>query len=328
MSPRMLRATLLFDQGRIIEAEVEIRAALSEGDDSSYVHALLGLCLVKARLVEDARRELEVALARQPDNAYNHYAMSFVDTAALVRNDFLFRRRAVLDSRAARSSLQSALRAVELAPENERYLVRLAEVYQSQQRWKESVAPAEAALRLSPGDCSAAVHLAEALIRLRCPREARAVLHRALEMNPGESLAHAGMGWALLRVGYHRRAEQFFNEALRIHADSEWAQEGPLKCAKYNYRLHRWLCGIKRWFNNQKWFVAAPAGLALAAVVFAFFSAYFLWADPLLRRHFGNSGFAMFTLAWVFAGSLLIFFHNEIFLWLARRHVAAQTSVG
>jgi tetratricopeptide (TPR) repeat protein len=324
----MQHATLLFDRGRFIEAEAEIRMSLAEGDDSSYAHALLGLCLAKARLVDEARQEMEAALTRDPADAYNHYAMSFVETAALSRDDFLGRRRAVLATRTVRGSLQSARRAVELEPGNELYLVRLAEVFQTQQRWQESTEPAKAALRLSPENCSAAIALAEALTHLRQPQEARAVLHRTLELNPAAALAHAGMGWALLRAGDHQRAEQFFNEALRMHADSEWAQEGALECAKHNYRLHQWLCGFKRWFEKQNRLVAVAAGLMLAAAVFGFFSAYFIWADPFLRKHLGNRGFALFTLAWLVGGGLLVFFHNEIFLWLARRHMAAQTTVG
>src|SRR5690349_12719938 len=130
MSPRMLRATFLFDQGRFIEAEAEIRAAISDGDRSSYPHALLGLCLAKARLIDDARRELSAALEIAPNEPYNHYAMSFVEAATLIGQDIFGRRRRVLDPKAMRGSLQSAMRAVELAPMEPRYLVRLAEVFQ------------------------------------------------------------------------------------------------------------------------------------------------------------------------------------------------------
>jgi Flp pilus assembly protein TadD len=324
----MQRANFLFDQGRFIEAEAEIRAALSEEDRSSYAHALLGLCLAKARLVDDARRELKTALEIDPNEAYNHYAMSFVESAALTSQDIFGRRRRVLDVKAARNSLQSAMQAVELAPLEERYLVRLAEVFQAQQRWAESMEPARAALRLSPANCSAAVTLAEALIRLRRPQEAREVLHRTLEINPATALAHAGMGWALLRVGDHARAEQFFNEALRMHANSTWAQEGALECAKQHYRFHRWICGIKRWFKNKNLFVAVGAGLCLAAAFFGLISAYFAWADPFLRKYLGNQGFAILTLVLLFGTCIPIFFHDEIFLWIVRRHAAAQTSVG
>jgi len=324
----MQRAMLLFDRGHFIEAEREIRASLQEGDDSAYAHALLGLCLAKARLLDDARAELAAALARDPNDAFNHYALSFVEEVALSRDDFLGRRRLVLDVKASRGSLQGARRAVELAPEEERYWVRLAEVLQMQQRWQESIEPAEAALRLSPHNCPTAIALAEALIRLRRSQEARAVLHRALEQNPAASAAHAGMGWALLRAGDHQRAEEFFNEALRIHANSEWAQHGALECAKRRFRIHRWLSDIKRWFENQNRFFAVVAGLALAAAIFGAFSAYFYWADPFIRKHLGHRGFALFTLCWLVAGCLVVFFHNEIYLWFARRHVAAKTTVG
>jgi Flp pilus assembly protein TadD len=328
MTPRMQRANLLFDQGRFIEAEVEIRAALSEGDRSSYAHALLGLCLAKARLVDDARRELRTALEIDPNEPYNHYAMSFVEAAVLTGQDIFGRRRQVLDLKAARSSLQSAMQAVELAPLEERYLVRLAQVYQAQQRWRESIEPAQAALRLSPANCSAAVILAEALIRLRRPQEAREALHRALELNPAAAAAHAGMGWALLRAGDYARAEKFFNEALRMHADSKWAQEGALECAKQHYQFHRWMCGIKRWFHNKNRFVAVLVGLCLAGALFGIISAYFIWADPFIRKFLGDQGFAIFTLVLILGICIPTFFHDAIFLWMARRHAAAQTSVG
>jgi len=328
MSPRILRASLLFDQERSVEAEVEIRAALSEGEDSAYHHALLGLCLLRARLIQDARTEMAIAMASAPDDAFNHYAMSFVETVALRREDFIGRRRPIVDSTALRGSLKSAMRAVELAPHEERFHLRVAEILQSLRQWRESIAFCESALRLAPDNCHAAVLLAEALIRLRRHNEARAVLDNALTSNPAAALAHAGMGWALLRAGEHSRAEEFFNESLRMHADSEWAQEGALECAKRKYRIHRWFAGLKQWFENQNRLFAIIAGLLIAAVVFGFLSAYFAWIDPLLRKLIGNEGFAIVTMILVFGGCGLVFFHNEIFLWLARREIAAQTSVG
>lgn len=324
----MQHATLLFGSGRFIEAEAEIRSSLKEEDTSAYAHALLGLCLVEAGLVDEARGEVKTALSLDPNDAFNHYAMSYAETAGLSRTDFLGQRRTVLNPKAVQGSLQSAQRAVELAPEEDRYWTRLAEILQMRHRWQESIAPAQAALRLCPTNNHAAILLAEALTHLHRCEEARVVLHKALELNPAISKTHTGMGWALLRAGDYQRAEQFFIEALRIQADSEWAQEGALECAKYSFRIHRWLCGIKRWFNSQNRFVAIIAGLALAAIIFSGFSAYFLWVDPLLRRVIGNQGFAIFTLILIAAGSAIIFFHNEIFLWLSRRHIAAKTSIG
>jgi tetratricopeptide (TPR) repeat protein len=323
----MLRATLLFNQGRSIEAEVEIRAALSEGEESSYHHALLGLCLLNANLLTDARNEINSALASDPEDAFNHYAMSFVETVALRREDFIGRHRIIVDSTALRGSLKFALRAVELAPEENRFHLRVAEILQSLHQWEESVNFCESALRLEPHDCHAAVLLAEAFVQLRRHEPARRVLREALERNPTAALAHAGMGWALLRAGDRVRAEEFFNESLRMHADSTWAQEGALECTKRKYRFYRWLADLKQWFENQSRPVAVIAGLALAATGFGILSAYFIWLDPPLRKWIGNQGFAILTLALVVGGSVLVFFRNEIFLWLSRREVAAKTSV-
>lgn len=322
MSPRVRRANFLYDQGRTIEAEVELRAALSEGDDSSYVHALLGLCLLKAHLVDDAQHELKEALAREPNSAFNHYAMSFVQEAAITRTDLFGGRRKILLSDEGRQCLESALRAVELEPETPLYLVRVAELYQDQERWKESIGPAETALRQSPGDCSAAVKLAEALIRLRRASEARAVLHRALEMNPAKSLAHAGMGWALLRAGDYQRAEKFFQEALRMHADSAWAQAGALECAKQRYRIYRWLWRSEWWFRTQSVFVAAPIVIGLICVGL-FVLEYFPFSRFLDHWRIASLSFLLISCA-----CTIVIFRNAIFLWFVRRHVAAQTSLG
>jgi tetratricopeptide (TPR) repeat protein len=302
MSPQFLRASLLFDQGRFLEAEAEFRAALAAGDDSAELHAMLGLCLKGAGLPDAARQEVLRALEKDPGCAYAHYARSFVG-----------------------GGIPSALRAVELAPEDAEFLVRLAGLYQATQQWQQSLPPAEAALRLDPQDVGAAALRAEALTHLGRRREARETLLRALESNPEASAAHAGLGWALLRAGDHRRAAQFFDEALRLRPELDWAQKGALECAKYQYWLYRLLSfPAQRLAGRPALRLLANTGAALVLLLAV--CAAMRWLGPALRPHFGADGAAlMVTLPLVLLGTL-VFSKDSLFIWLVQRHRAAQSS--
>src|SRR5881296_1882476 len=83
MSPRILRAVLWYERGGTIEAEAELRAAMAEGEESSDLHAMIGLCLLRAGLREWAKSEIEMALRLEPNNAFAHYALSFVQQTVL-----------------------------------------------------------------------------------------------------------------------------------------------------------------------------------------------------------------------------------------------------
>src|SRR6185436_7611138 len=220
MSPRILRAVFWYERGGIIEAEAELRAAMAEGDQSSDLHAMLCLCLLHAGLRERAKSEVETALSLEPNNAFAHYALSYVQQAVLeFMSTPLVGRASPFNVMHSRPVVRAASLAVELAPDEERYLIRLAEVYQLLGEWRTSLGPAERALALSPANVPAAILRAEALTRTGRSQEARDTLARALEMNPEASAVHAGMGWAMLRAGDSNRATEFFDNALRLNAN-------------------------------------------------------------------------------------------------------------
>src|SRR5215831_10735991 len=239
MSPRFHRATLLFNQRRFLEAESELRAALKEGDASADVHALLGLCLLNAGLVDEAKREVEHALSIKPNDPYGHYALSFVFEKNLRYTRSFGRRVVPVNTSQAKACVESARRALELAPDQPRYIIRMAEIQYRFGRWRETIRLAEQALQLAPESVPATIILARALAKMRKHSKARSLLARALELNPEESIAHADMGWALLRARDYRRAKTFFEESLRLNSNLGWAQEGALECAKHEFRPYR-----------------------------------------------------------------------------------------
>jgi tetratricopeptide (TPR) repeat protein len=327
MSPRFIRASLLFDQRRFLEAEAELRAALKEGDASADVHALLGLCLLHAGLVDEAKREVEQALSMEPNDPYGHYALSFVFERKL-RSGARGRRLALLNDAEVNACLASARRALELAPEQSRYVVRMAEIQYRLGLWREAARLAEQALQLEPESVPAMIVLSRALVHLRKHSQARALLTRALELNPEESVSHADMGWALLRARDFRRAKTFFEESLRLNSNSGWAQEGVLECAKHEYRLYRWASYFREWLESLHPLLAIPVGLLILAVAVAMLFGFCVLVVPFVHSRFGANVVAILCVL-VF-GSALVFliFRNPILLFLIRRHSAAQTTAG
>lgn len=315
---------LLFDSGRIVEAEAALRRAVAEGENTSDAHAMIGLCLLKSGFTGDAKTEVETALRLDPNNAYAHYAHSFSlqSSLAFVQTPFFGRRPTdVIQVRQLRAA---ARQAVELDSRNPRYLCRLAHVHQILGEWRKSLEPAEQALSIAPDHLPAAVLRAEALSRIGKLGEARATLQRALEFNPEAFAAHAGMGWVLLRAGDYRRATEFFDEALRLNARSQPAQTGALECAKHRYRVYRWLVYLQQWLDGLHLLLRVPVVIAMAAGILAALIGLFYLFNQFFRPVLGAKAAGLLAVS-LFSGLIgLVIFHGQIFNWLVRHNRAAK----
>ena len=315
MTPRLYRARLLFEQGHFIEAEAELRTAISEGDDSSHAHALLALCLRNAGLHEEANTEIKIALSLNPNCAYTHYVSSFPSALTGQRITTVFLGPCV----------KHVLRALELEPNNVTYLSRLVQLRQNLHQWKQSLEPIEAALRLSPGDVSLVVQRAETLIHLGRRSEAHETLLLALQTDPEAASAHAGMGWALLRTGDYQRATEFFEEALRLRPELGWAQRGALECAKHQYSLYRLLVWPEqRLVHRPLLRFGMETGVCIVIVLAAF--ALLFWLDPIIRPRWGGGPIVVLILPLIILPIALTFWKEPFFSWLVRHHRAAQLS--
>jgi Tfp pilus assembly protein PilF len=306
----------LFDQGRFLDAEAELRTALTAGESSAHLHALLGLCLRQAELHDAARQEVKKALELEPQCDYAHYALSYVEQGGVRANLFT-----------VNASIKHVRRALEIAPHEVRYLVRLGELYQAAQQWAKSLEPLEEALRISPRHVRAAVLRAEGLTSVGRRKEALETLHRALETDPEASTAHAGMGWALLRAGDRDGATEFFDEALRLRPESTWAQDGALECAKHEYWVYRLLSFPAQRFPGRP-LVRLLFETTAAAVMLVTFFGLLTWLDPVLRPYIGDGGVVLIFVPMFVLGTVLLYYKEPIFFWLVRRHRAAQSSAG
>lgn len=327
MNDRLIRAALLLDRSRFLEAEAELRAARADGDQSATLHSMLGICLLNSGLNDAASREIRTALQLDPDCSYAYLALSYVQQANLRFFDIPFVRRIPVD-RGEGDCLKSILRAVELAPNDHRLFIRLAEVHQLFRNWKKSLSAAEQALALVPESVSAAVLRAEALTHFGRRTEALATLERALSVNPEAASAHAGFGWAMLRAGNRERAREFFDEALRLDASLSWAQSGALECAKNNCASYRWLYLFKEWFSTQHTAIRLILGVALIVSGLFAMVGFFNLLDPLIRPRIGNQATGLFFVTLSFLILVPAIFHEQLFLFLVRRNAAAQSSMG
>lgn len=327
MSARTARAILWFDRGSVIEAEAELRAALAEGEDTAETRAMLALCLLRSGLPEPAAQEIKSGLAKDPGCAFVHYANSYVEEAELEFVQIPFLGLSPLDGAKARACLKSIVRAVELEPDEVRFLLRLAEVQRVLfNRWREALSAAEQALALEPNHLGAAIERATALSHLRRKAEARETLASALAANPDSSEAHAGVGWALLHAGDHAKAKALFDEALRLNAVSDWAQAGALEAAKHRYRSYRVIATVKYWFIHQPVLLRLIYGLSAVVGAGALLVGIMKAFDPVVRPRLGNEGTALVMVPLMFAVILSVMFHDAIFAWLVRRQPAGQTS--
>ncbi len=323
MSPRTARAVLWFDRGSVIEAEAELRAAIAEGEDTAEIRALLALCLFRSGLAAAASQEIKAALANDPGCAYVHYANSYVEAAELSFVQIPFLGPTPSDEAQARACFNSIVRAVELAPNEVRFPVRLAQVHRMLfNRWIEALDVANRALALEPNHVGAAIERAMALSYLRRKAEAVETLTRALAANPDVSRAHAGMGWVWLHAGNYTRAKPFFDEALRLNAADDWAQAGALEAAKHRYQSYRTIAVVKHWLAHQPVLLRLVYGLFVMALLLGSFVAF----DPFVRSRLGNEGTALVMVPLLCLAILTVLFHDAIFGWLVRRQPAGQTS--
>lgn len=315
MNLRVIQASMLLEQGRWLEAETLLRAAIEEGVRSANVHAMLALCLRRAGVHDAASDEIKAALAIDANCAYAHYVLSFPSAATKLINPNVFLGQCI----------KHILRALEIEPNNVSYLGRLAYLRQQSRQWKQSLEPIDAALRLAPRNVGLAVQRAEALIHLGQRQEAHETLLRALQADPAEARVHAGMGWALLRTGDHQRAKEFFEEALRLHPDLEWAQHGAFECAKNEYRLYRVLSYFKqRWVHRPGLRLLVEMGISVVWLLAVF--GLLFWIDPIIRPRWGGAPIAIAIVPLLLIPFALDFCKEPLFSWLVRRHRAAQLS--
>jgi tetratricopeptide (TPR) repeat protein len=170
---RLTFARLLSGVGRDAEAE-KIYANLSDlGQDSVQAHSEYGCLLLRLGKEPAAAKQLEAALAADPQNV----------TAMLCSSE--------VDARHGRiqKALETVQRAAVLQPEGPDVQLQIGKVHARAHHWEQALASFEHAAKISPARTDILMHVAEAEIESGRGQEAVLTMQRVLAINPSDANA-------------------------------------------------------------------------------------------------------------------------------------------
>ncbi|HEV3167476.1 MAG TPA: tetratricopeptide repeat protein [Isosphaeraceae bacterium] len=223
MSATFDRALVLYHQNRYDLAGRELRMELAQDPDNGLAHAVLALCLVQGKALDEAQREAEEAIRLAPTLPFSHYALATI----------LYERHKLKPAEAA------IAQAIQLDPGDADLFSLLAAIRFNRRRWADALEAAEQGLMLEPEHVDCNNLRAMALIKLGRKQEAGATIQTALARDPENAITHANQGWALLEQSNQRGALEHFRESLRLDPQNEWARLGIVEALKARHLIYR-----------------------------------------------------------------------------------------
>jgi len=254
VSVTIQRALLLQSQGRLVDAERELRLALSTDPDNAYAHSMLALCLAEQKRFPEASEEATSATGMAPDLSFAHYV----------------RAKVMYDRHRYDDSLEAIGQAIEREPFDPNYHGLQSAIHLEKGQWTLALESAEQGLESDPDHDVCTNLRAMSLVKLGRRDEADATIDGALERNPEDAFAHANHGWAMLNRARHQPALEHFREALRLDPQLEWARAGVVEAMKARNVVYRTLLGYFLWMsrlsNRAQWGVIIGLYVAYQAL--------------------------------------------------------------
>lgn len=195
-------------RGDAAGAEKLFRKVLTLAADFPQAQFNLGIALRDQGRLDEARTELEVVVAKQPQHADAFNALGYVNLL-LERHDDA--ERCFRTALASNPGLPDAL-------------TNLGSVLASRECWVEAVGYHRRALAAAPDHDGAAINLGGALVALGRIEEAISAFRQAIAAKPGNAEAHARLGVVLMQSGKRQEAELAFRDAIRIAPEHSEAQ--------------------------------------------------------------------------------------------------------
>jgi tetratricopeptide (TPR) repeat protein len=196
----LYRASLLLSVGRVEEARPQIERALAVDPDNASARALLAILAVTQNERHEAVRLADEAVARDP-----------ASVAALVSQSYA--RQASFDLIGAQQSLDAAVRQ---DPNSGLVRARLAELWLAQGRQDRALAEAEEAVRLAPG--LGRTHAVLGFVRLARLEIAQAseAFQKSIALDSAAPLPRLGLGLATIRRGHLEEGRQEIEVAVSL----------------------------------------------------------------------------------------------------------------
>jgi tetratricopeptide (TPR) repeat protein len=258
------RGSLLYEQGRFVEAAAELRMQLGQNADDPLAHAMLALSLAQIDQLPEATDHAQRAIHLDPEQPFAFFALAQV----------MLRRNRYAEAQAAITE------AIRLNPYNADYFAILASLNLRASKWLEALAAANQGLEIEPEHQLCTNLRAQALVNLGDKSAAAQTLGEALARRPDDAYTHANQGWSCLHRGDPKQAEIHFREALRLDPEMEWARAGIVESLKANNFVYRWMLAYFLWMSRLS------PGVRWGLVIGAFFGSRAIGAiaqqSPLL----------------------------------------------
>jgi tetratricopeptide (TPR) repeat protein len=229
------RATLLIEQSRYEMAERELRLALAQTPSDAYATALLGLCLNYQQRFQEATATAQTAIYLAPDDAFSHYVLSYI-----------LAERLELEL-----AEQSVCEAIRLNCYQAPYFALLARCKYNQKLWQDGLDASVQGLTVDPENVECLNYYALSLSQLGKGKQAIEAVESAITKAPLDASGYASGGWILLSHGKsHHKALEYFREALRLNPNLEWARSGIIEALKAKNPLYRLMLRYFLWSSR------------------------------------------------------------------------------
>lgn len=195
--------------GRINDAVLEFRAALSLKQGNPETHSNLGNAYSKLGRMDDAILEYREALRLKPDYTDAHYNLGNVYDKLGRLND------AVLEYREA----------LRLKPDDPEIYYNFGNVYNKLGRMEDAVLKYKEALGIKPDYIEVYGNLGVVYYKLGLVDDAISEYRKALRLKPDYSDILFNLGMAYKKKGLNAEAKQAFEEALMLNPDDNEAKE-------------------------------------------------------------------------------------------------------
>lgn len=234
MSLHLQRGKLLLEQNRVSEAVKELELALADNPQDSDAMALLANCFTIQKKHKEAVQMINNAIRIRPDDAFLFYIKAH---ALLFSNEV----------RAAESATDQALQLYPFFAEI--YEIKALIAFHDEQP-EQALEFANKGLSIDSENVDLVNIRAQALVKLKRNTEAQETLDYALNRAPENAHSHANKGWTEIEQGKYDDALKSFQESLRLDPTSDWAQSGLKESIKAKNIFYRGILKYFLWMNK------------------------------------------------------------------------------
>jgi tetratricopeptide (TPR) repeat protein len=190
----------LAKSGRVDEAALQFRAALSQTPDDALVNALLGMALREQGEFDESRQFLDRAIEIDPENARAYFELGLL-----------------LNAQSKQAEAQAALqRAVDLAPRDSTFWYALGEICRVEEKYDAAIAAYSKSVEIDPPHPKAASKLG----RIHTDRKeydlAVNVLTTAIRKDPDNTLNYFELGETYAVQRRNRSAMEAYQKVVDI----------------------------------------------------------------------------------------------------------------